>query len=456
MRRTLIVTNDFPPRQGGIQSFVHELALRLDPDRLTVYAPKWDGDAAFDDAQPFEVVRHPTSLMIGGPSVRRRAAALVRSRKAEVVIFGASAPLGLITPVLRKAGVKKAIAITHGHEAGWAALPVTRQLLRRIGDETDAVTFLGEYFRLRIAGALTPQAAARMARLHPGVDAGVFHPDPEARQLIRDRYGLGDRPVVVCVSRLVARKGQDTLLRAWPQVIAQVPGAALLIVGGGKYAGALHQLAQRTGLIASVRPAASAHQADQVPRAAPRPSVYFTGPVAQAELPAHYAAGDVFSMPCRTRRGGLDVEGLGIVYLEASATGLPVVGGDSGGAPDAIGEGETGYVVGGRDVAALSGRLITLLEDPAVARAMGEKGRAWVERDWNWDLTACRLRALIDAVLLAGGRPPCAPRSWKGSAPPSLPAGDAAKTTAPPALWLGFTSTGPRSRGRTPWPGRRA
>ena len=116
----------------------------------------------------------------------------------------------------------------------------------------------------------------------------------------------------------------------------------------------------------------------------------------QAELPAHYAAGDVFAMPCRTRRGGLDVEGLGIVYLEASATGLPVVGGDSGGAPDAILEGETGYVVGGRDVQALADRLIALLQDPAGAKAMGEKGRAWVERDWNWDLIASRLRALID------------------------------------------------------------
>jgi len=375
MRRTLIVTNDFPPRQGGIQSFVHELALRLDPDQLTVYAPTWDGAAAFDAAQPFEVVRHPTSLMIGGPDVRRRAAELARSRKAEVVIFGASAPLGLITPVLRTAGVRRAIAITHGHEAGWAALPIARQLLRRIGDKTDVMTYLGEYFRVRVASALSPQAAARMARLHPGVDAGIFHPDPEARQVIRDRYGLAGRPVVVCVSRLVARKGQDTLLRAWPAVIRKIPGAALLIVGGGPYAKPLHQLAEQTGASSSVT---------------------FTGPVPQAELPAHYAAGDVFSMPCRTRRGGLDVEGLGIVYLEASATGLPVVGGDSGGAPDAILGGETGYVVGGRDVQALSDRLIALLADPAGARAMGEKGRAWVERDWNWDLTASRLRALID------------------------------------------------------------
>ena len=392
MRRTLIVTNDFPPRRGGIQSFVHELALRLDPERLTVYAPKWEGDAAFDAAQPFEVVRHPTSLMIGGPSVRRRAVALARSRQAEVVIFGASAPLGLITPVLRKAGVKKAIAITHGHEAGWAALPVARQALRQIGERTDVMTYLGEYFRVRIAGALTPQAAARMARLHPGVDAGAFHPDPAAREAIRERYGLAERPVVVCVSRLVARKGQDTLLRAWPAVLARVPDAALLIVGGGSYAKALHQLSRQLGLVTSV------YAEGQGQQAGIRPSVYFTGPVPQGELRKHYAAGDVFSMPCRTRRGGLDVEGLGIVYLEASATGLPVVGGDSGGAPDAILEGETGYVVGGRDVAALAQRLIALLQDPAGAKAMGEKGRAWVEREWNWDLVATRLRTLIDAA----------------------------------------------------------
>src|ERR1700691_3987306 len=367
MRRTLIVTNDFPPRRGGIQSFAHELARRLAPARLTVYAPKWDGDAAFDAAQPFEVVRHPTSLMIGGPSVTRRAAELVRLRKAEVVIFGAAAPLGLITPALRRAGVQKAIAITHGHEAGGGALPVARSLLRRIGERTDVVTYLGEYFRVRLARALTPDAAARLTQLHPGVDAAAFRPDPAAREAIRERYRLADRRVVVCVSRLVRRKGQDTLLRAWPAVTKQVPDAALLIVGAGPYGAALQRLSQRSGVTSSV---------------------HFTGPVPQVELPAHYAAGDVFSMPCRTRRGGLDVEGLGIVYLEASAAGLPVVGGDSGGAPDAILEGETGYVVGGRDVPALSDRLVALLSNPEAARAMGEKGRAWVERDWSWDQTA--------------------------------------------------------------------
>src|SRR5580692_1078689 len=293
MRRTLIVTNDFPPRQGGIQSFVHELARRLDPDKLTVYAPRWEGDAAFDAAQPFEVVRHPTSLMIGGPSVRRRAAELARSRRAEVVVFGASAPLGLITPALRKAGVRRAIAITHGHEAGWAALPGASQLLRRIGDETDVMTYLGEYFRVRVAGALRPAAAARMARLHPGVDAGAFRPDPEGRQAVRDRYGLAGRPVVVCVSRIVARKGQDTLVRAWPSVLARVPEAALLIVGGGKHAPAVREMSRRLGL-ATWPPRDGAPSGAAGAASGSAASVYFTGPVPQAELPAHYAAGDVF------------------------------------------------------------------------------------------------------------------------------------------------------------------
>jgi phosphatidylinositol alpha-1,6-mannosyltransferase len=370
MRRTLIVTNDFPPRRGGIQSFIHALALRLDPDQLTVYAPKWDGDRRFDAQQPFEVVRHPTSLMIPEPSVARRAAAIAKRVNAETVIFGAAAPLGLLAPTLRKAGPDRFIAITHGHEAGWAALPVARQLLRRIGDSTDVVTYLGEYFRTRLARGLSSAAAARMTRLTPGVDIEEFHPDPERRDLIRRRLGLpADRPVVVCVSRLVPRKGQDTLIKAWPMVKHAVPDAALLLVGDGPYAGKLRAMA--TG--------------DE--------SILFTGPVPGDELAAHYAAGDVFAMPCRTRRGGLDVEGLGIVYLEASACGLPVIGGASGGAPDAIAEGESGYVTNGQ--LSLTHRLIELLTDLAKARSMGEKGRAWTERYWTWDAAAARLRALL-------------------------------------------------------------
>lgn len=179
---------------------------------------------------------------------------------------------------------------------------------------------------------------------------------------------------MVCVSRLVPRKGQDTLIEAMPRILAAVPDAVLLIVGGGPYSDDLRALAAKTGVAHAVR---------------------FTGPVPWEELPAHYGAGDVFAMPCRTRRGGLDVEGLGIVYLEASATGLPVVGGDSGGAPDAVLEGETGYVVRGGSAEEAADRIVTLLNDPELRRRMGERGRAWVEERWRWDLLAERLKELL-------------------------------------------------------------
>ena len=176
MRRTLIVSNDFPPRQGGIQSFVHALAIRLPAGQVTVYAPKWQGAAEFDARQPFPVIRHPSSLMLPIPAVSRRAAAIAREHGCDTVLFGAAAPLGLITPALRRAGVTRAVALTHGHEAGWAALPGARALLRRIGDEVDTVTYLGEYFKTRLARALSPKAAGNLTRLAPGVDMEAFRP----------------------------------------------------------------------------------------------------------------------------------------------------------------------------------------------------------------------------------------------------------------------------------------
>jgi phosphatidylinositol alpha-1,6-mannosyltransferase len=373
VRRTLIVTNDYPPRQGGIQSFVDALATRLPAGTVTVYAPKWKGAAEFDARQPFPVIRHPTSLMLPVPAVSRRAAAIAREHDCDTVLFGAAAPLGLITPALRRAGVTRAVALTHGHEAGWAALPGARALLRRIGDEVDTITYLGEYFRTRLARALSPKAAQNLTRLAPGVDIDEFRPGAGGAA-IRERLGLTGTPVVVCVSRMVPRKGQDTLIRAWPKVRAEVGDATLLLVGDGPYRADLERLAGQLDVAASVR---------------------FTGPVPQADLPAYYDAGDVFAMPCRTRRRGLDVEGLGIVYLEASAAGLPVIGGDSGGAPDAILDGETGYVVPGGDAGALTVRIAELLSDPARAKAMGEAGLAWVHREWRWEQAAARLEALL-------------------------------------------------------------
>jgi phosphatidyl-myo-inositol dimannoside synthase len=373
MPKVLIVTNDFPPRAGGIQFFVHTLALRLPPESVSVYAPAWAGAAEFDAKQPFSVVRHPTSLMLPVPSVARRAAAIVAREGCDTVVFGAAAPLGLLAPQLRKAGARRLVAITHGHEAGWATLPGARAVLRRIGDTVDTVTYLGEYTRLRLSWALSPSAAARMTRLAPGVDTSEFHPGAGG-PAIRERWGLGDRPVVACVSRMVPRKGQDTLIRAWPLVLAGTPEATLFLVGDGPYRDRLQRLARHLGV---------------------EGSVIFAGAPSREALPAYYDAADVFSMPCRTRRGGLDVEGLGMVFLEASATGLPVVGGDSGNSPDAIRDGETGYVVPGGSVADLAERLTRLLTDPVAAKAMGEKGMAWVNREWHWDVIARRFTEIL-------------------------------------------------------------
>jgi len=382
MPRTLVVTNDYPPRPGGIQEFVQAMVDGFTPSDVVVYASTWRGKAAecraYDAARPYLTVREDTSVLLPEPRRTRRACEIARAEGCETVWFGAAAPLGLMAPALRRAGVNRLVATTHGHETGWAQLPGARSLLRRIGDGVDVVTYLSEYQRTRIGAVLSPQAAQRMAQLSPGVDTERFRPElrtaPEVAEL-RKRYGLTDRPVAVCVSRLVPRKGQDTLIRAWPQVKKAVPDAALLIGSGGPYRKDLERIAREADV---------------------ERDVIFTGRLAWADLPLYFALGDVFAMPCRTRRAGLDVEGLGIVYLEASATGLPVVAGDSGGAPDAVIEGETGYVVPGRDVELTARRVAELLADPGLSAKLGAAGRAWVERRWQWSTIRERFNALLN------------------------------------------------------------
>jgi phosphatidyl-myo-inositol dimannoside synthase len=373
--RTLLVTNDFPPRAGGIQSYLHALAERLPEGELAVYAPAWPGAAEFDAGLGYPVHRHPSSLMLPVPEVARRAAELAGAHEAETVWFGAAAPLALLGAGLRRrAGVGRVVASTHGHEVGWSMLPVARQALRRIGREADVVTVVSRYTRARVAAAFGPSAA--LEHLPPGVDAEAFRPDPAARAELRRRYRLGNAPVVACISRLVARKGQDALVRALPLVRARVPGARLLLVGQGPYGPRLRRMAAEADVVEHV---------------------VFTGAVPAGELAAHHAVGDVFALPCRTRGGGLDVEGLGIVLLEAAACGLPVVAGQSGGAPETVQEGRTGHVVDGRDLPALAEALTGLLSDPARARAMGAAGRAWMQREWSLPALARRLRQLLAA-----------------------------------------------------------
>ena len=389
MGRTLIITNDFPPKAGGIQSFVHALALRRPPGSVVVYcsdpaariagapgpgAVHRSAVEAFDLAQPFPIVREAAPVLLPTPGAARRAARIAALEGCDTALFGAAAPLGLMAPALRRAGVRRAVGLTHGHEAGWAALPGPRAALRRIGESVDVLTYLGDYTRRRIAGALSAGAAARMRRLAPGVDSQRFHPGADGAA-VRKRYGLEGAPVAVCVSRLVRRKGQDMLIRGWPRVRADVPGARLLLVGGGPDRARLERLARDRGVAGSV---------------------VFAGDVAAGELPAHYAAGDVFAMPCRTRGGGLDAEGLGMVFLEASATGLPVVAGDSGGAPDAVLDGRTGTVADGTRPGPPARAVAALLADPARAAALGAAGRAWTRAEWDWDRVSGDLAALLD------------------------------------------------------------
>jgi phosphatidylinositol alpha-1,6-mannosyltransferase len=378
MTRVLLVTNDFPPRRGGIQSYlenlVNELVLAGDHS-ITVYAPKWKGADDYDRraaASGVDVVRHPTTLMVPEPSVAVRMRRLIARDGIDTVWFGAAAPLALLAPLARDAGARRVIASTHGHEVGWSMLPLARTALRRIGNDTDVVTFISHYTRSRFASAFGPQAA--LEHLAPGVDTERFEPDSVARAELRARYGLGGRPVIVCVSRLVPRKGQDMLIQALPSIRQRVPGAALVIVGGGPYLDKLRRLAHGFGV------------ADDV---------VFTEGVPAEELSAHHAMADVFAMPCRTRGSGLDVEGLGIVYLEASATGVPVVAGRSGGAPESVRDGETGLVVDGWDVGAIAAAVGDLLADPQRAAAMGAAGRQWVVENWQWRTKARRLSELL-------------------------------------------------------------
>jgi phosphatidylinositol alpha-1,6-mannosyltransferase len=264
------------------------------------------------------------------------------------------------------------VGATHGHETGWVALPGSRQMMQRIAGHLDVLTYISEYTRSRLEPAL--RGRARLIQLSPGVDVDLFHPAADGTA-VRRRYGLGEAPVVVCVSRLVARKGQDVLVAGWPEVLARHPAARLLLVGGGPAEASLRRAIAARGL---------------------GDSVVLTGSVPPHELPGHYGAGDVFAMPCRTRRAGLDVEGLGMVFLEAAACGRPVVAGTSGGAPETVREGVTGHVVDPQSPAVVARTLADLLDDPARARAMGEAGRAWVEQRWSWTTIAAGFAELLE------------------------------------------------------------
>ncbi|GAA1707952.1 GDP-mannose-dependent alpha-(1-6)-phosphatidylinositol monomannoside mannosyltransferase [Dietzia cercidiphylli] len=374
MTKTLLITNDYPPRPGGIQSYLETYLAHLDPEDVAVLASTFRGSDStdYDDSRPYLVERVPTEMLLPTPELAVRARRLASDFGASTVWFGAAAPLAVMAPVLREGPVERIVASTHGHEVGWSMLPGSRQVLRLIGESTDAVTYVSDYTRRRFAAAFGPHA--RLVHQPGGVDTARFRPDPVRRRAIRERYGVADREVIVCLSRLVPRKGQDALIRSLPEIARRVPGAVLVVVGGGPYRRTLEGLARRHGV------------SDRV---------IFTGRIPADEIVDHHRMADVFAMPCRTRGGGLDVEGLGIVYLEASACGVPVVAGRSGGAPETVVDGSTGLVVDGTSDGEIVEAVAGLLSDRPRASAMGVRGRSWVLGSWRWEDLARDMRRVL-------------------------------------------------------------
>jgi phosphatidyl-myo-inositol dimannoside synthase len=367
--RTLIVTNDFPPRIGGIESFVSDVCALLDHD-VVVYASGPAGSAATDVTRGFPVVR-AGPLLLPTRGVAARAAELVRRHRITRVVFGAAAPLGLLASPLRAAGACRIVGLTHGHEIWWGRLPGARSVLRRIGDGCDHLTVISSFTEQRISTALSPRARAQLLRLPPPVETDWFCPGP--------RRVRPDRPRAVAVGRFVAQKGFDTLLRAWRRVVDRATDPAappeLVLVGDGAGRSRLERLVGRLGLADAVR---------------------LTGAVPRTQVIAELQRADVFALPMRTRLAGLNPEGLGLAALEAAACGLPVVVGRSGGAPETVQPGRTGFVVDPQDDIALADRLTALLGDPVGARAMGAAGRHFVTERFAAEQARRTLRAALD------------------------------------------------------------
>lgn len=371
--RTLFVTNDFPPRVGGIQRTLHALARQLPSDKVAVLAPAWEGSESFDAAEPYEIRRCRTFLWPGS-----RTARLVREAqegfRAEVVLFGAAAPLAAVGPGIARRGTPYLVA-AHGFDYWLALVPGAHATLRYATSRASRVPVMCSAFVARVVRTAVPDPVP-VSVMYPGADTEEFHPGLPTQET-RARHGLTDRPLIVCVSRLVARKGQDTLIRALPEIRRRVPDAALLVVGSGPYRTALERLAEE----------------------GPPGSVTFSGQVSEHDLPGYYAAGDVFAMPCRSRLGGLEVEGWGNVFIEAAACGRPVVVGDSGGARESVVDGETGILVDGRRIGEVADAVSALLLDPALAQRMGKAGRERVERSFTWPRAARELATWLRAAV---------------------------------------------------------
>jgi phosphatidylinositol alpha-1,6-mannosyltransferase len=340
-----------------------------------VFASDWPGAEAFDSRFPHKVIRWPMRSMYPTGPVRERVEELVLEERPDIVLFGAAAPLALLgRAILRRTGVPFA-AFTHGVEIWAGQVPGTRALLSSVGRHAALLTGPSQWTIDLLRSVIGP--GPRLELLPPGVEAELFHPGA-SDEAVRERYGLDDGSVICCVSRLTLRKGQDKVIRALPWVLGEFPDTRFLVVGTGPDQERLRGLAARKRVSGQV---------------------VFAGEAPYEQLPSYFRAGDVFAMPCRTRKWGLEVEAFGAVFLQASAVGRPCVAGDSGGAPEAVLHGETGLVIDGNEVDEVAEAILHLLDDREGAAKMGAAGADRVHREFTWDALSTRLRGLlIDAM----------------------------------------------------------
>ena len=363
----LFVTNDFGPRAGGIETFVIGLIERRPYCQTIVYTSAQANSEQYDADwlrnYGVRVIRDRAKILLPTPRVASELKKIVRNQGITTAAFGAAAPLGLLSAGLKRAGVLRTVALTHGHEVWWAKVFPFNLLLRRIGSTVDVLTYLGEFTRKAISKGLNEKAQRSMVKIAPGIDVDHFIPNDATG--LRNSLGLSDKKVIVSVGRLVHRKGQDYLIEAMPEILKSVPQAHLLLVGEGPYREHLEKLVTQ-------------HKLER--------SVTFIGRIQYKELPTYICAGDIFAMPSRSRLMGLEVEGLGIVYLEASSCGLPVLAGNSGGAPDAVVHNETGLVVNGTDAQDIAAAAVELLVNVESSKKMGIAGRKWIVNNWRWEI----------------------------------------------------------------------
>ena len=373
----LFVTNDFGPRAGGIETFIIGLIERRPVGQTIVYTSAQANSEQYDAdwlAQyGVRVIRDRSKILLPTPRVAFHLKKIIRKEGITTAAFGAAAPLGLLSAGMKRAGVVRTVALTHGHEVWWAKVFPFNLLLRRIGSTVDVLTYLGEFTRSAISKGLTAKAQASMVKIAPGID--VEHFIPTDVTVLRNSLGLSDKKVIVSVGRLVHRKGQDHLIEAMPEILKSIPQAHLLLVGEGPYREHLQTLVKKHNLEASVT---------------------FIGRIQYKDLPTYICVGDIFAMPSRSRLMGLEVEGLGIVYLEASSCGLPVLAGDSGGAPDALVQNETGLVVNGTDDQQIAKAAIKLLTNIELSKKMGLAGRQWIIDNWRWEIWSKDFEKLLN------------------------------------------------------------